>query len=99
MCVGEIIFIPWFSKDLKMTYRRTTGFMASSLYFLFANQYSLGGGFPFAIVLVPRYKLSLCHTESRGEQKKQKNRENWKKKPNCEKKPIKILKKPTGSVL
>ena len=36
--------------------------MASSLYFSFANQYSLGGGFPFSIVLVPRYKLSLCHT-------------------------------------
>ena len=26
------------------------------------NQYSLGGGFPFSIVLVLRYKLSLCHT-------------------------------------
>ena len=26
------------------------------------NQYLLGGGFPFSIVLVPRYKLSLCHT-------------------------------------
>ena len=36
--------------------------MASSLYFSFANQYSLGRGFPFPIVLVPRYKLSLCHT-------------------------------------
>ena len=36
--------------------------MASSLYFSFANQYSLGGGFPFSIVLVPRYKLSLFHT-------------------------------------
>ena len=36
--------------------------MASSLYFSFVNQYSLGGGFPFPIVLVPRYKLSLCHT-------------------------------------
>jgi hypothetical protein len=36
--------------------------VASSLYFSFANQYSLGGGFPFPIVLVPRYKLSLCHT-------------------------------------
>jgi hypothetical protein len=36
--------------------------VASSLYFLFANQYSWGGGFPFPIVLVPRYKLSLCHT-------------------------------------
>jgi hypothetical protein len=36
--------------------------VASSLYFSFTNQYSLGGGFPFPIVLVPRYKLSLCHT-------------------------------------
>ena len=36
--------------------------MASSLYFSFANQYSLGGGFQFPIVLVPTYKLSLCHT-------------------------------------
>ena len=62
MSVGEIISLPWFSKELKMTYRRTTRFMVSSLYFLFANQYSLGGGFSFPIVLVPGYKLSLCHT-------------------------------------
>ena len=62
MCVGEIISLPWFFKELKMTYRRTTNFVASSLYFSFANQYSLGGGFFFPIVLVPRYKLSLCHT-------------------------------------
>jgi len=45
-----------------MTNRRTTVFMASSLYFSFANQFLLGGGFSFPIVLVPRYKLSLCHT-------------------------------------
>jgi hypothetical protein len=44
-----------------MTYPRTTGFMASSLYFSFANQYSLGEGFPFLIMPMPRY-LSLCHT-------------------------------------
>jgi len=47
---------------IKTTYQRTTGFMASSIYFSFVNQYSLGGGFLFPIVLVPRYKLSLCHT-------------------------------------
>jgi hypothetical protein len=47
---------------MKTTYRRTTGFVVSSLYFSFANQYSLRVGFPFPIVLVPRYKLSLCHT-------------------------------------
>jgi hypothetical protein len=62
LCVGGIISLPWFSKELKMTYRRTTCFVASSLYFLFGNQYSLGGDFPFPIVLVPRYKLSLCHS-------------------------------------
>jgi len=26
------------------------------------NQYLLGGGFPFPIVLLPRYKFCLCHT-------------------------------------
>jgi hypothetical protein len=62
VCVGEIISLPWFSKELKMTYRRTTDFVASSLYFSFTNQYSLGGGFPFPIVLMSRYKLFLCHT-------------------------------------
>jgi len=45
-----------------MTYRRITIFVASFLYFSFTNQYSLGGGFSFPIVLVFRYKLSLCHT-------------------------------------
>ena len=42
-----IISFPWFSKELKMSYQRTTGFVASSLYFSFTNQYSLGGGFRF----------------------------------------------------
>ena len=51
VCVGEIISLQWFSKELK-TYRRTIVFVGSSLYFSFANQYSLGGGFPFPIVLV-----------------------------------------------
>jgi hypothetical protein len=36
--------------------------VASSLYFSFANQYLLGRGFAFLIVLVPRYTLSFCHT-------------------------------------
>jgi hypothetical protein len=63
--VGEIISLPWFFKKLKTTYRRTTDFVVLSLYFSFANQYSLGGGFPFPIVLVLRYKLSLCHTSNK----------------------------------
>jgi hypothetical protein len=49
-------------KNWKTTYRRTTSFVVSSLYFSFVNQYSLGGGFPFSVVLLCRYKLSLCHT-------------------------------------
>jgi hypothetical protein len=60
--VSEILFLFWFSKELKMTYWRTTDFVTSSLYFLLTNEYSLGGGFSFPIVLVPRYKLYLCHT-------------------------------------
>jgi len=62
VCVGEIISLPWFSKELKTTYQITTGFVATSLHFSFMNQYLLGGGFSFSIVLVPRYKLYLCHT-------------------------------------
>jgi len=54
VCV--IISLSWFSKELKMTYRRTTGFVASSLYLLFTNQYLncaaklvlFGAGFSFA---------------------------------------------------
>jgi hypothetical protein len=60
--VGEIFSLNWFFKELKMTYWRTNNFVASSLYFSFANQYSLGRGFHFPIVLVSRYKLSSCHT-------------------------------------
>jgi hypothetical protein len=45
-----------------MISQRTTDFMMSSLYFSFANQYLLGGGYSVSIVLVSRYKLSLCHT-------------------------------------
>jgi hypothetical protein len=56
--VDGILSVSWFSKELKMTYQRTTSFVVSSLYFSFTNQYSLGGGFPFLIMLVPRYKLS-----------------------------------------
>ena len=31
LCVGGIISLPWFSKEPRTTYRRTTDFMASSL--------------------------------------------------------------------
>jgi hypothetical protein len=62
VCVGEIISLPWFSKELKTTYRRTTGFVASSFILLIRESIFVKWGFSFPIVLVPRYKLSLCHT-------------------------------------
>jgi hypothetical protein len=46
VCVSEIISLPWFSKELKND---------------LSNNNS-AGGFPFQIVLMPKYKLSLCHT-------------------------------------
>jgi hypothetical protein len=39
LCVGGIISLPWFSKELKMTYQRTIGFVASSLYYSFVKFY------------------------------------------------------------
>ena len=62
LCVGEIISLSWFSKELKMTYRRTTIFVASSFLLLVRESIFVGWGSPLPIVLVPRYKLSLCHT-------------------------------------
>jgi hypothetical protein len=50
VCVGEIISLPWFSKELKNDLLLVHGLIF------------IGWGSPFAIVLVPRYKLSLCHT-------------------------------------
>jgi hypothetical protein len=44
-----------------MTYRRTTVFMASS-YTSRSQSIFVGWGSPFPVVLVPRYKLYLCHT-------------------------------------
>jgi hypothetical protein len=50
VCVGEIISLPWLSKELKNDL------------LLIRESIFIGWGSPFAIVLVPRYKLSLCHT-------------------------------------
>ena len=57
VCVGEIISLPWFSKELKNNYLR--GFI---LILLVRESIFVGWGFSFPIVLEPRYKLSLCHT-------------------------------------
>jgi hypothetical protein len=61
VCVSELISLPWFSKELKMSYQRTFGFVASSLYLSFANQYLLGGGFPFPIVLDANLVITWSH--------------------------------------
>jgi len=58
VCVGEIISLPWFSNDLsKNNYLRSV-----ILILLVRESIFVGWGSPFPIVLVPRYKLSLCYT-------------------------------------
>jgi len=61
LCVGGIISLPRFSKELEkqlikeqLTSRRHPYNVRESIF--------VGLGFPFPIVWVPRYKLSLCHT-------------------------------------
>jgi hypothetical protein len=62
VCVGEIIFLPWFSKELKNDLYKNNYLRGIILILLVRESIFVGWGFPFPIVLVPRYKLSLCHT-------------------------------------
>jgi hypothetical protein len=64
MCVsvGGIISFHGSLKNWKTTYRRTTVFVVSFLILLVRETIFVGWGSPFLIMLVPRYKLSLCHT-------------------------------------
>ena len=57
LCVGEIISLPWFSKELK-----NNCLCGIILILLVRESIFVGWGSPFLIVLVLRYKLSLCHT-------------------------------------
>jgi len=59
VCVGEIIFLPWFSKDDLSNNNWLRGVI---LIPLDCETIFIGWGFLFPIVLVSRYKLSLCHT-------------------------------------
>jgi hypothetical protein len=64
VCVffGEIISLPWFSNELKNDLSKNNYLHGVILILLVRESIFVGWGFPFPIVLVPRYKLSLCHT-------------------------------------
>jgi hypothetical protein len=62
VCVGEIISLPWFSKELKNNLSKNNCLRGVILMLLVRESIFVGWGSAFPIVLVPRYKLSLCHT-------------------------------------
>jgi len=62
VCVGEIIFLPWFSNEMKNDLSKNNCLRGVFLILLVRESIFVGWGSPFPIVLVPRYKLSLCHT-------------------------------------
>ena len=62
VCVGEIISLPRFSNELINDLSKNNYLRGVILIFLGRESLFIGWGFPFPIVLVPRYKLSLCHT-------------------------------------
>ena len=62
VCVGEIISLPWFSKELKKDLSKNNCLRGVILILLIRESIFVGWGSSFPIVLVPRYKLFLCHT-------------------------------------
>jgi hypothetical protein len=62
VCVDEIISLSWFSEELKNNLSKNNWLCGIILILLVRESIFVGWGFPFPIVLVPRYKLSLCHT-------------------------------------
>jgi hypothetical protein len=64
LCVGGIIFISWFSKELKNNLSKNNWLRGVILILLVCESIFVGWRFPFPIVLVFRYKLFLCHTLS-----------------------------------
>jgi len=62
VCIGEIISLSWFSKELKNDLSKKNCLRGVILIVLVRKSIFVGWGFSFPIVLVPRYKLSLCHT-------------------------------------
>jgi hypothetical protein len=62
VCVGALISLPWFSKEMKNNLSKNNCLHGVILILFIRESIFVGWGFPFPIVLVPRYKLSLCHT-------------------------------------
>ena len=62
VCVGEIISLPWFFKELKNDLSKNNCLRGVILILLVHESIFVGWGSPFPIVSVPGYKLSLCHT-------------------------------------
>jgi hypothetical protein len=62
VCVGEIISLSWFSKELKNNLLKNNYLCGVILILLVRESIFIGWRLSFPIVLVPRYKLSLCHT-------------------------------------
>jgi len=60
--VGEIIFLPGFSNELKNNLSKNNCLRDTILTLLVRESIFARLGYSFPIVLVPRYKLSLCHT-------------------------------------
>jgi len=67
VCVGEIISFPWFSKELKNNLLKNNCLRGVILILLVRESIFVGWGSPFPIVLVPSYKLSLCHSPIKPE--------------------------------
>ena len=61
VCVGEIISLPWFSKELKIDLSKNNCLRGVILILLVRESIFVGWRSSFPIALVPRYKLSLCH--------------------------------------
>jgi len=62
VCVVAIISLPWFFKELKNNLSKNTCLRGVIVILLVRESIFIGWGSLFPIVLVPRYKLSLCHT-------------------------------------
>jgi len=62
VCVSEILSLSWFSKELKNNLSKNNWLCDIIRILLTRKLIFVRWGFPFLIVLVPRYKLSLCHT-------------------------------------
>ena len=62
VCVGEIISLPWFSKELKNDLSKNNYLRGVIFIRLIRESIVVGWGFSISNNVVPRNKLSLCHT-------------------------------------